>query len=147
MEDLGRRGGGRPSTGRPEFFFLLRFDSSCWSSTPPPPWIAIYFGTEGNIFCVSDVFTLDTVRSSETGPGRTSLVDDPFSLLGLFELKTSCSRKGLFDKGNSRNLVKNDRMEGNEKKGHHLFNINDEYLSEKKRLHKLIKFSRHTFLN
>jgi len=32
---------------------------------PLPPWIAIYFGPDRNIFCVSDVFTLDTVQTSD----------------------------------------------------------------------------------
>jgi len=78
--------------------FFWRFGSSYWSPTPPPapPWIAIYFDPDRNIFCVSDVFKRHTAWSSEDEGGgvvfqtddvgqggiqkvfaRTSLMDEP----------------------------------------------------------------------
>jgi len=63
VDDLGRWGGGRPSTERPEkniflarknFFwqekiFFWCFGSPYWSPTPPPPWIAIYWQSSSQL--------------------------------------------------------------------------------------------------
>jgi len=72
---------------------VWRFASPYWSPTPVP------WRPDCNIFCVLEVFTLDTVRTSEMGGGgsakqtmlnrggfeksvfaRTSLTDDPYIL-------------------------------------------------------------------
>jgi len=75
--------------------FFGCFGSPYWSLTPPLPRNALYFSADRNIFCVSDVFTLDTVRTSEMGVcqtvdvgqvggsnksvfARTSFMDDPY---------------------------------------------------------------------
>jgi len=44
--------------------------------TPPPPWIPICFGVDRNIFCISDVFTFYTVRTSEMGVGGGCLPNE-----------------------------------------------------------------------
>jgi len=115
VDDLGWGGGrGWPSTGRPETFFLwpetifLAFQESVLKFDPrlPPP---VHGRPDRNIFCVSDVFRLDTVRTSEMGRGggavcqtddvgqrdrgggskksvfgRTSLMDDPIIMQLVF---------------------------------------------------------------
>jgi len=66
IKDVRSKGGESIFLAIKNYFFGVSLESN---PPPPPPWIAIYFGSDRNIFCVSDVFTLDTVRTSEMGRG------------------------------------------------------------------------------